>query len=116
MFSMSKFLKALYLAPLDFEQTTDLIELSSRTFGKSRSLAMFLVSEDKRLSGLPDSAERIEAISEVFADRSYRNRLWVVQEIRHAAEGVILCGNRQIDFTMMALLTVAAEASPSIVH
>lgn len=69
----------------------------------------FLASENKKLSELPDLADRIEAIQEGFLHRSYWNRLWVLQEIQHAAEGAILCGSRQIDFLLWALLKLGLE-------
>jgi hypothetical protein len=49
----------------------DLNELSMRRFGNGRSLEVFLVYEETKLSELPDLLERIETVQEVFTNRRY---------------------------------------------
>jgi hypothetical protein len=45
----------------------------------------------------------MESVGQVFEDRFYWRRLWIVQELLSATEVTVVCGQRSVDFRLLAL-------------
>lgn len=73
-------------------------------FGESRFVVRVLVSGSENLSNFPQLFFLTDAVRDVFRNRSYWKRLWVVQECVLASETVFICGNRSFDMEMMTLM------------
>jgi hypothetical protein len=111
--AMDSFQKAMDLiGPKHYpQQVASLADIAAATWGKSRSFAEAVVSNQNQLSQLPDFEERIEALADVFWSRSYWDRLWVVQELLLSSEVVLICGERSADLELMALLHCITDSS-----
>jgi hypothetical protein len=98
-------LKAFPTISVDFS-TTDPVRMANENFGKD-SLAAYMLSDQQKLSKYHGWRERIKALGGVFIGRSYWSRLWVVQELISATKSVLLCGKRQVDYTMVHCILLA---------
>jgi hypothetical protein len=86
--------------------TSDLVDLSQATFGKSQSIAYALLSGAQCPSSITD------AMKDVFSHRSYWKRLWIVQESLLAKEAIFVCGHRNMNLKMMSLVAIALNLFP----
>jgi hypothetical protein len=71
---------------------------------ESRTLARYLLLGNTKITEHPTFMARMDALREVFSSRRYWGRLWVLQEVLHAREAIIMCGKRQMNFTTMVFL------------
>jgi hypothetical protein len=93
------------------QKAASLADIAAATWGKSRSFAEAVVSNQIHLSQLPDFEERMQALEDVFMRRSYWDRLWVVQELLLSSDAVLICGERSADLDLMALVHCITDAS-----
>jgi Heterokaryon incompatibility protein (HET) len=84
--------------------TPDLEKLASATFSKSAFIAGSLVSGTRNLTSFLEFSMKIQAIHDTFVHRSYRHRLWIIQECLLANEAVLICGERHFDLDMIWLI------------
>lgn len=102
-------LKALSLIELDFTFGLDPVKIARCSLGRDIPVLTSLNSREPKLGDLPDFATRIQALYKVSLHRSYFERLWVLQEMQNSSHAVLLCGARQIDFSMASLLVIATQ-------
>jgi hypothetical protein len=102
--------EALARLSINFGGAADLYQIALETFGASRSLARYMMADRQPMPAL-DIHRALEAMHDVFSERSYWKRLWVIQELLHAKEASILCGEREMDFVMTVLLKVLYDCS-----
>jgi hypothetical protein len=110
---ISKLLKAFSTISVDFSTATDPAQMAIKKFGKY-SLAAHMFLDNHKLSEYPGWQEMNYALRQVFANRNYWSRLWVVQEVICTNDHVLLCGERQIDGINLHILNLAlVERDPN---
>ena len=58
-----------------------------------------------------DLQKRLQAMSEVFTERCYWNRLWVVQELLSSSEASLMSGHRQLNFEFLTILEYLQQSA-----
>lgn len=104
--------QAFDLIDIDFASGIDFPELARLTFGDSRSLARYIVSDADDLSDYPKLDSVITALERTFHiyTRTYWQRVWIVQECIYAKEGSFICGGRELPFLMSIFLVILEES------
>jgi hypothetical protein len=74
------------------------------TFMDSRPIVPYLLPANRKFSDHHTFKARMDAVRGVFSSRKYWSRLWILQEVLHAREAVMLCGKRRMNFSNILLL------------
>ena len=78
-------------------------ETAATRWSTDGSLATAIITNNSSVGNLPDIKKRLDSVREVFRQRTYWYRLWIVQELLWAPEVIVLCGQRQVNMVMMSL-------------
>ena len=98
-----KMIRAISMIPDASTESGDVKELAATKWGVNNSFATAIITNDFKIGDLPDAKERVASLREVYVQRTYWNRLWIVQELLWASEVIIMCGQRQVNMVMMSL-------------